>query len=107
MRGLRLLFTLGLRWGYSRQVMIDSDNILAGEISRQRPDRTVKSFNEGYVVVGSDETNDAVCVMTAIGMPARERHLTLIPGKPRHSSSMKAYSRFIRTIKPSPAIQVT
>jgi mannose-6-phosphate isomerase-like protein (cupin superfamily) len=49
--------------------MIDSDNLLAGEISRQRPDRIVKAFNEGYLVVGSDETNDAVCVMTAIGMP--------------------------------------
>jgi quercetin dioxygenase-like cupin family protein len=49
--------------------MIDFDNLLAGEISRQRPDRIVKAFNEGYVVVSSDETNGAVCVMTAIGMP--------------------------------------
>ena len=49
--------------------MIGSDNLLAGEISRQLPDRVVKAFNEGYVVVGSDETNDAVCVMTATGMP--------------------------------------
>jgi hypothetical protein len=47
----------------------DSGNGLAGEISRQHPDRIVKAFNEGYLVVGSDETNDAVCVMTAIGMP--------------------------------------
>jgi quercetin dioxygenase-like cupin family protein len=49
--------------------MIDSDNCLAGEISRQRPERIVNAFNESYVVVGSDETNDAVCVMTAIGIP--------------------------------------
>ena len=51
------------------EFMIDSDKLLAGEISRERPDRIVNAFNESYVVAGSDETNDAVCVMTSIGMP--------------------------------------
>ena len=51
--------------------MIDSDNLLTGEISRQRPDRIVKAFNESYVVVGQTKTNDAVCVMTVSGNPAK------------------------------------
>ncbi|MBV9873866.1 MAG: hypothetical protein JO025_03980 [Verrucomicrobia bacterium] len=51
--------------------MIGSDTLLAGGASRQRQERIVKAFNEGYIVVGSDETNDAVCVMTADGNPAK------------------------------------
>jgi hypothetical protein len=42
------------------RVMTEADSILAGERSRNRPDRIVNAFAPGYVIAESDETKNNV-----------------------------------------------
>jgi len=45
--------------------MTEADSILAGERSRNRPDRIVNAFAPGYVIAESDETNNTMCYGSA------------------------------------------
>jgi hypothetical protein len=49
--------------------MTEADSILAGERSRNRPDRIVNAFAPGYVIAESDETNNTMCIMTFTNAP--------------------------------------
>jgi quercetin dioxygenase-like cupin family protein len=61
--------------------MIESDKILSGEMSRNRPDRVVNAFAPGYVIAGSDETNDTMCIMTFTNLPGE--------GPPPHTHTVE------------------
>ena len=61
--------------------MNEADNILAGERSRNRPDRIVNAFAPGYVIAGSDETNNTMCVMTFSNAPGE--------GPPPHTHTVE------------------
>jgi hypothetical protein len=49
--------------------MCEADSILAGERSRNRPDRMVNAFAPGYVIAESAETDNTMCIMTFTNAP--------------------------------------
>jgi quercetin dioxygenase-like cupin family protein len=61
--------------------MTEADSILAGERSRNRPDRIVNAFAPGYVIAESDETNNTMCIMTFTNAPGE--------GPPPHTHTVE------------------
>ena len=61
--------------------MTEADNILAGERSRNRPERAVNAFAPGYVIAESDETDNTMCIMTFTNAPGE--------GPPPHTHSVE------------------
>jgi hypothetical protein len=65
-----LVFTPKSTTGYSQPPnMCEADSILAGERSRNRPDRMVNAFAPGYVIAESAETDNTMCIMTFTNAP--------------------------------------
>jgi quercetin dioxygenase-like cupin family protein len=61
--------------------MTEADSILAGERSRNRPDRIVNAFAPGYVIVESNETDNTMCIMTFTNAPGE--------GPPPHTHTVE------------------
>jgi hypothetical protein len=61
--------------------MTEADSILAGQRSRNRPDRIGNAFAPGYVIAESDETKNTMCIMTFTNAPGE--------GPPPHTHTVE------------------